>query len=670
MNTIRVIQASAVPSMRDSVPPTSALRFDPSSLLGKRDRAQISPKPNGTHPTSSYKPNKRQRVSQPDPDHPLASLEEEPEQVSSNIVPNSQESVILGDQNFGSSSRPVRPEYPHVQIPDTPSPPPSVKSETSTDTFSYKFADKRTNLPSEIRESSPVREEQQRSKSKSLGINGFNERGVSGSRKSASPAIGEQSFLANGFILNGRKSSGEVSKPRKSNGRAAPVVRESIYDVIESADESVAISKVKKAALKRNQNSPANAQFNTPPVIHRRSRENSTPKELALTPQSSKQQQRQKEEANEARKARLAAAEAAEQRKREADEARQVEEARRVEQERIEREEAERIEAEELRRIETERVAKEERDREAEAQRVAEEKERIERIAKEKAKKEKNARRIGSSPPEDPRRRHTSSPALPRAASTPRTQSTTPFIPTGRKSSLKTPSINGSSPAPRRISSTGVGNDDNMPMPISKSPRRVSFASEENETPVRPLLKSILSRKPSTPHPSANNKSKSTNVTSGIVPSKAITPTSAPNQSRSKSITPSMSAPKTNAPDSTNNRRSKSQTPDIGPPKKAITPQTTSSRPQVILPAARAASGAILPPPKVYSAIVPPPRPTYKASSASRSFSPQVPLKVGKEGAPIPPHVAGKTITPARTSTPVPPPSSKGKFNLVKSLDT
>jgi hypothetical protein len=55
--TIRVIQAAANPSIRDSVPPTSALRFDP-NVTRKRER-EGSVRPNGTSSSNAWKPNKR-----------------------------------------------------------------------------------------------------------------------------------------------------------------------------------------------------------------------------------------------------------------------------------------------------------------------------------------------------------------------------------------------------------------------------------------------------------------------------------------------------------------------------------------------------------------------------------------------------------------------------------
>ena len=694
-NTIRIIQASSFPNIRDSVPPTSALRFDPSSsLLGKkRDRVE-SPNANGTAPSSSsnsFKPNKRQRVSDLDPDQALPSLEEEEEaeieQDNNHIVPNSQESVILGDNSFGQ----VSSTFHHVLVAATPSPPPSLKSESDTDTFTFKFTGKRRNRPEEIQESSQERGEQ-RSQSRSLAVNGFTEIGVSATSKSASPLIIEQAGITNGFSSSSRRISSGVLASGKANGhRAAPRSKESIYDQIVTGDEGASFMRNKKSQKK---NSPPNGTFSTPTSARRLSREDSTPKQLDLTPQSLKHVQRQREEADEARKARLAGAEAAEQRRREADEARELEEASRITQE-----EADRIKNEELKRNEAAKIAREKKEREAEEQRLAEEqavierlaeKVRAERSARETAEEEENAKRIGTSPL-DERRRMTSSPLLSRAVSGARAQSSTPFIPTGRKSSLKSSSINGSSPAPRRLSSTGVSIDDNMPLPStrSRSPRRVSFIEGDlHDTPVRSESKNGP-RKPSTPHPAASqSKGKGKGITPGSVPAKTITPVPVSSKARGKTITPSTSkiaAPGPNAskaitpttfaskivapsPKPSRPRSSKSVTPDMAPPKKAITSQPTKS--QVIIPsssapppAQRSASGAILPPARAQSKILPPGRPVYRSSGSDRSFSPQVPVQGGRVATSVMPPAVKKTVVPTASQSSksvIPPPGSKG----------
>ncbi|RKF54963.1 hypothetical protein GcM3_205004 [Golovinomyces cichoracearum] len=68
---IRVVQASKHPGIRDSIPPTSALRFNPAVTQKKRRHCDDGM----TETVSSRKPNKRQRFFEIDPDNPLPSRE-------------------------------------------------------------------------------------------------------------------------------------------------------------------------------------------------------------------------------------------------------------------------------------------------------------------------------------------------------------------------------------------------------------------------------------------------------------------------------------------------------------------------------------------------------------------------------------------------------------------
>lgn len=442
--TIRVIQAATGPGVRDSVPPTSALRFDPTSR--KRGR-ESSPPPriNGSAPPTSYKPNKRQRLTDLDPDQPLPSREGEQERngfADTNhipdikVIPSSQESIILGtNHDFHGNSRQVRPYLP--QIPETPSPspsPPPMFSELAqydehpTDHQVRKPAlstNENSSHNSEADNSSPLKQasvraqshgaSQSRAKSASYHIQRATERGTSVSTAATSPLSTDYPNLArNGFTsATNRKTSDSGSNSGRRNGhRKSRSPNEDIYENIASGDEeSAAILNAKKATLKmrKSQNVGlqgmdwANNQFNTPPNGRRNSRPRDTPGELPLTP-NSKERERRQQDADDAKKARLAAAQAAEQRKREADEAREAEEQRIAEQDRARREELERIEHEDFRRGEAERAAivaraarlqkeKEERDkREAEeAQKREEQRKEEERLAQEKARKENEA---------------------------------------------------------------------------------------------------------------------------------------------------------------------------------------------------------------------------------------------------------------------------------------
>jgi hypothetical protein len=365
----------------------------------------------------------------------------------------------------------------------------------------------------------------------------------------------EQQISARNGLISGTKrkvsDSSATSGERHGKQASRSSNEDSIYENIVSDDEASAILAAKKATLKirRTPNSGlpgtewANKQFNTPPNGRRNSRPRdqapTTPGELPLTPHSKEREEKQQKSA--ARKAQQAAAEAAEQRKQEADEARAAEEQRIAEEDRARREEQERIEIEEFKRGEAERAAKEKqqkekeererkeaeeaRKREEEQEREAERKKEEERIEKEKAAKQKEedlkrnkallaaatrkreeqeklqaekaaeeakqAKEKASSP----KQARNSSPANGRP------QSSTSFMPKGRKSALKpslysSQAVASSSPiAPSlspELSTKGVGLDAQMPMPKNKV-RRVSFEEPpKKETPIRPGSRPIL----------------------------------------------------------------------------------------------------------------------------------------------------------------------------------
>lgn len=572
--TIRVIQASANTGVRDSVPPTSALRFDP-SITRKRDR-EGSARPNGFSPSGAWKPNKRQRVLELDPDEPLPSRESESGRRAGripdvNIIPDSQESAILpsSSRHFGTS-RNVRQEDP-PQIPETPSPSPPPELHGSP-RLANGSADQRRGQSDnqnmdedskedlEIENSSPLGQASgraqsqgsQRAKSGSYHIPRPTERGRSVSTAAKSPfSVDQRVSMQNGITSSSKRKRPEVTQKSHGSVNRSPN-EDGIYDNIESENEGAAILRKKKASLKMR-NSPngglpgidwANNKFNTPPTGTRRpsrSREDSSAGELPLTPNSKEREKKQREklDADEAKRARRAAAEAAEQRRLEAEEARQTEEARIAEEGRAKREEQERLEVEEFQREETKRqaviakAARLQKEREAEEKKEAEEQKRLEeeRIANEKAESERlakekaetEAKRLRqeeeerererqsaeekrqaeeamkkkkrSPTPEEPRNRHSASPILPRGtpASTPRPQSSTPFIPSGRKSALKSslssqaaPSSSGDPKSSPEVS-RDVGIETQMPLP-PKVNRKVSFDlhDDRKETPIKP----------------------------------------------------------------------------------------------------------------------------------------------------------------------------------------
>ena len=587
--TIRVIQAATNPSIRDSVPPTSALRFDP-NVTRKRERER-SVRPNGTSPSSAWKPNKRQRVSELDPDEPLPSRENEPERRNGRAP---EVKVIPDSQDEGSSprqfnpSRQVRQNLPRIPETASPSPPPEVQhspklANGTADQHGIK-SEKQSqngvlNHSTEMQNSSPLVQASeraqsngsQRAKSSSYHISRPTDRGTSVSTAATSPSsVDQQTPTQNGLIsANKRKRADPPPKPRPNANRSTN--EDTIYDSIVSEDEGAAILRKKKSSLKMR-NSPSNGlpgidsiwsnnTFNTPPNGTRRpvrSREGSSAGELPLTPNSKEREKRQQEkgEANEAKKARRAAAEAAEQRRLEADEARQAEEARIAKEERAKRVQQERLEVEESQReaakrqsvIEKAARLQKEREEKREAEeRVVKEKAESERLAKKKAEAEakklreeketerqrqaEEAKKLGmvgerkmqekraaeealkknSASPEEQRQRHHSSPILPRAtpSSAAKTQSSTPYIPSGRKSALKSSLSSqavSSSPSSPEVS-RGVGIEAQMPLP-SKMNRKVSFdLHERKETAIKPPTRILPPTKSATPKASVSKVS-------------------------------------------------------------------------------------------------------------------------------------------------------------------
>jgi len=567
--TIRMEQDTSLPNPRDSVPPTSALRFDHSKNNRKR-RRETSIGINGSGPSEAPSANKRRRVTDVDPDHPLPSSEHdlggiETVQVDSVrwgalIVPNSQQSAFTdGEQN--GTPRDVRDEGRRIPETPSPSPPPELQRATSPENDSADHTRKSAleNLQEEI---DPLPSSQKslvspfkatpknsilppngsRSKSASYHIERATERGISISTAATSPLSGDH--LPNGQRSASKRKASNIGPKSTPIPASRPANGESIYDDFGSESEETATLKRPKSLLKIKSSSPAglpglnwSKKVNTPSNGSRRSSQSSALGELPLTPSSKERQekQRQNKEAEVARNTQVAAAEAAEQRKREAEEARQVEESRIAKEEKLRREEQERFQAQEMERKELEKqaavIAKNERirkenqkkedERRIEEQRKADEKQReedrklkvaTERVERERAEAEENQRsrkereeeeRVSKAAATEKSRKEAeaskkrsisrsvepsdaqkaSSPDLPRRSTSAirPPQSSTPHIPSGRKSSLKR-SVS-SSQAPRssspsrsaaspEVSSNGVGLEAQMPL---LRERRVSF---------------------------------------------------------------------------------------------------------------------------------------------------------------------------------------------------
>ncbi|KAE8448373.1 hypothetical protein EG329_009617 [Mollisiaceae sp. DMI_Dod_QoI] len=426
-SVIRVVQASANPSVRDSVPPTSALRFVPNESR-KRGR-EDSVNPDGNASWSSWKPNKRQRVLHPHPDEPLPSREDESEAagpfkptrhiLGEKIIPDSQESIILGVQKVLNGSRQVRQDLPMIPETPSPSPPPEAHSATNkkqplADTEVGKSIDHKQNddsrFLSKIDTLSPLRGasvraqshvSNSRAKSASYHIQRATERGTSVSTAATSPlSLDQRNHVDNGVTPTSKRKrpSPRHILPQQNGTSFRSQNEESIYENIVSDDEGSVIStKEKEAARLKNSLRPGlsgtertNSNFKTPPNGMRRTttpcEQANAPSELPLTPNSEeRKRQQQRKDADEAKKARLAAAD---QRKKEAEEARQAEELRAAERKRSELEEEEKLQMEEFRRGEAQRKAMVEKAARLQAER--EERERKE--AEEAQKRDEEAR--------------------------------------------------------------------------------------------------------------------------------------------------------------------------------------------------------------------------------------------------------------------------------------
>ncbi|THV47372.1 hypothetical protein BGAL_0314g00030 [Botrytis galanthina] len=541
MSTIRIIKAPNKPNVRDSLPPTSALRFNPMSVLGqKRDRSPI----NGTA-ESFWNPQKRQRTAI-DPDQPIPSREVEsytggrlegiPENPEATI-PDSQQNAISGHEDEDNDVAPnVREDSPMI----SGTPPPSslspvkrrfVRQSHAITNYITKLSTKNTNAqpsndPKEL--VSPFKEPPPRkqgtpkditgAKNASYHIQRATDRGRSVSTTATSPMANEPQLPSHPPSSSSKKQkASETSLPaaKLSNSKNRSARNEgSIYDDFGSDSEEITVPqpklKLKKSSsaglpgLERLANSPSNQNRH----LSKTSESISTPHELPLTPKSRirEEELRKKKESEEAAKeARTAAAKAAEERRRESER-----EAVAAKAERMRKEKSEERKAEEKQKQAT---RKQKEDAALLAQRLKDEKERLrkqieedDRIEKQKAEEEaakkadesrksealEGSKRASETPQGSRKgtpvnKRSTPSAILPR-------QSSTPHYPRGKKSSLKTSrsseSVLSSSPGAPAPKDTSL--EAQMPLP-SKGPRRVSFDLDKTNTPTKPQLQKTAS---------------------------------------------------------------------------------------------------------------------------------------------------------------------------------
>ncbi|KAM0314684.1 hypothetical protein ACHAO8_004520 [Botrytis cinerea] len=534
MSTIRIIKAPNKPNVRDSLPPTSALRFNPISVLGqKRDRSPI----NG-NAESFWNPQKRQRTAI-DPDKPIPSREIEsytggrlegiPENPETTI-PDSQQSAILGHEDENNDIVPnVREDSPMIADTPPPSSPSPVKRRVVRQSHAItnsipKLSTENTDAQPTSNPKGPVSPFQQPpprtqgtpkditgAKSASYHIQRATDRGRSVSTTATSPMANEPQLPPHprsSSTKNPKNSETILPAAKSGNSKSrSPRNEGDIYDDFGSDSEAIKVPqsklKLKKSSssglpgLERLANSPSNNNRHPSKTFESVSTHN----ELPLTPKSRLREEelRKKKESEEAAKeARTAAAKAAEERRRESER-----EAVAAKAERMRKEKSEERKAEEKQRQAT---RKQKEEAALSAQRLKDEKEKLrkqieedDRIEKQKAEEEaKKAKgesnkseapegfKRASETPQGSRRgtpannRSTPSAILPR-------QSSTPHYPRGKKSSLKTSrsseSVLSSSPGTPAPKDTSL--EAQMPLP-SKSPRRVSFDLDKTNTPAKP----------------------------------------------------------------------------------------------------------------------------------------------------------------------------------------
>ncbi|RDW64737.1 hypothetical protein BP6252_10388 [Coleophoma cylindrospora] len=531
--TIRVIQASSMPNIRDSVPPTSALRYNPLQMAGKKRVRSPSVELNGTATPPARRNSKRQRVAEFNPDHPLPSLEEDAEIVESEneartdlVIPDSQPSGTMTQDEAGDTQHTTVTRH-SAGIRSKPAP-----ASPNTET---------------------IRPHSSGTHSMSYHIPRIEERGTSVSTAATTPLSADQQLDFPG--PNVASAVATAFKPQTSNmhtsaqnGSKSPD-EDSLYENVPSDNEGPALlRKTKAAALKAKKSPKAGLPgltnmngLKTPTNQNRRSS-----KDSPNTPASSarKNSNEMGTSENSHQKARNAAADAAV--KRQAGERARIAESKKmaedkaaekeqqdtlkaekeaVEKKRLEEQAARKRDAEEIqlrshaeKKLEERRIAEAQQAEKTklalkakldEELRVEEERLALKRRSEERQEAEKRkwnaALANGDSTLKTLRQRsaslsekRSSSPQLTRAQQSPlaksptplfktpsRPQSSTPHIPRGRKPAIKSSSVPNSSPELSKnspeVERRGVGIEDQLPIPPPHK-RRVSFALDEEKT--------------------------------------------------------------------------------------------------------------------------------------------------------------------------------------------
>jgi hypothetical protein len=538
MSIIRIVQASTRSTVRDSLPPSSALRFTTSSMIGQK---RVREDWNGVANDFWGNSQKRQRVIM-DPDHPLPSRETEPQngiisqrnlrRLESPFIPDSQQdSVLIHEDEPDDLLREVRVGSPAIRETPPPTPLPEMRKspflnyrltnstfKPTTSALHNQSSHARRQPLSPVQEVTPqspptLRNGTQPDTTTNHAQQTTN-RESSSSTRAVSPLLGEPELPVHGAASSAepRKLS-EPKRPDTNTGArqsTTPRDERSIYDDFGTDSEDTTVrskgflrtKKSPRAALPGTEKA---AKLTTPPSNSKRALQPldaiSTPGTLPLTPNSRKiereaqlQQNKQAEKDKEARKA---AAAAAEERLRAEKERLAEEEERKKEEERKEEEERKKEEERKLeeRRSDALRKEKEEleaqRAREKESDRLRKEIEEEDRANAAKIKPPKHTEKKestrASSKSAEPQERKSSTPrATPSTVILP-PRSSTPHIPTGRKSALK--KITSSQLAPSlspEASFKDVSLEAQLPLPPTKSPRRVSFNVNDTSTPSKP----------------------------------------------------------------------------------------------------------------------------------------------------------------------------------------
>ncbi|PQE03957.1 hypothetical protein CJF31_00003043 [Rutstroemia sp. NJR-2017a BVV2] len=518
MSIIRIVQASTRSTVRDSLPPSSALRFTTSSMIGQK---RVREDWNGVANDFWGNSQKRQRVIM-DPDHPLPSRETDPrngtmsqrnlERLESPFIPDSQQdSVLIHEDEPDDMFREVRVGSPAIRETPPPTPLPEMRKspfrnyrltnstfKPTTSALHNQSSHARRQPLSPVQEatpqSPPTLPNGTQPDTTTNHAQQTTNRESSSSTRAVSPLLGEPELPVHAVPAEPRKLS-EPKRPDTNTGipqSTTPRDERSVYDDFGTDSEDTTVRsrgsiKTKKSPRAGLPDIEKVAKFSTPPSNSKRALQPldaiSTPGTLPLTPNSRKiereaqlQQNKQVEKDKEARKA---AAAAAEERLRAEKERLSKEEERKLEERRSDalRKEKEEFEAQQARKKESDRLRKEieEEDRANAA-----------KIKPPKHTEKKESTRASSKSAEPQERKSSTPRATPSTVILP-PRSSTPHIPTGRKSALKKiPSSQLAPSSSPEASFKDVSLEAQLPLPSKKSPRRVSFNMNDTTTPSKP----------------------------------------------------------------------------------------------------------------------------------------------------------------------------------------